>query len=185
MKKLLSLIAILFLVGSISIADTIIDWSQYSDEEVEAIIDEAYEELDRRMDGGYAASVIEDQNNASGMDGQIKADLEKDNTISNYAVIDSITVNANYGTTKSDDYIALINMTYTGDKGPKIDGSFLLTMSDSIGKIIEENYPSINELTVFWELPTYDSSAKASFELKDGRMASTDMLWPKVISNAR
>lgn len=185
MKKILSLIAILLLIGSIAIADTIIDWSQYSDEELETIIDEAYEELDRRIDGGYAASLIKEEEGVSELAERIKADLEKKGTIVDYATIDDITVNPNYGTTRSGDYIALVYMTYSDDRGPKTDGSFLISMSDSIGRIIGENYPSVNILTVFWELPIYDSNAKASFELKDGRMAFTDMFWPKVLSNAR
>lgn len=185
MKKMLSLIAILLLVGTIAIADTIIDWSLYSDEELEAIIDEAYEELDKRIDGGYVASLIEDDEGGSVLGENIKADLEKKRSIVDYATIDNVDVNANFGTAKSGDYVALVYMTYAGNRDPKTDGSFLISMSDSIGRIVGENYPSINELTVFWELPTYNSNAKASFELRDGRMGLTNMYWPKVLNDAR
>lgn len=68
MKRFFLLIMVFLLIGSIAIADTIIDWSQYSDDEIDAIIDEAYEELNRRMDGGFFTSLVKDQKSSTEMD---------------------------------------------------------------------------------------------------------------------
>ena len=185
MKQFIALIALFCVFCISSTAETIIDWSQYTDEEVESIIDEAYAELDRRIDGGYGSTIIEDDNNASGIGDLVVTALSENKSIVNYSTIDSVTVNANHGTTKSGDYIALVYMTYSEDKGPRYDGSFLISISDDIGRIIEKDFPEINELCIFWNLPIYDSSAKASLSRIDGKMEFEEMYWPKVLSEAR
>lgn len=117
------------------------------------------------------------------MDASILKALQEESSITSKATVDSVILNPNEGTPETTDYIALVNMTYTGDYGPKLDASMLLNTSGKVSSIIEEAYPDVSEMAIFWTLPKYDGDAKASFVLKNGKLVFEDMLWPVVLSS--
>lgn len=99
------------------------------------------------------------------------------------AALDHVTVNPNYGTDASGDYIVLAYMVYGDRTEPKADLDNMLVTSNTIAHAIVDSCPGAVEACVFWDIPAYESSGKISYTIEGGEYRSSDAMFPSVMVN--
>ena len=101
-----------------------------------------------------------------------------------YSEIDEITINDNLGTDTPDDYIALVNITWTQKNSGKTSKEVLKMYSDDLAATLAQHCENVQELAVFWTVPYLNNaSAKCSYERKDGGMYVMDLVWDNAFNS--
>lgn len=114
----------------------------------------------------------------------VEAQIQKYASILHGAQLDSVTVNPNYGTDESGDYIVLVYMTYDQYNSPAADVNTVVQVSCTVADAVTRSSPGAVELCVFWELPGYDSQGKIQFLIDGDDYQYGDAMLPKVLADA-
>ena len=91
--------------------------------------------------------------------------------------VDSITINDDYGTDAEDDYIALVNLTWTVKNNGQMSKKVLKMYSEDLAATVAIECPNIQEIAIFWTVPYLNANAKCSYERKGNGMYEMDMYW--------
>lgn len=169
-----------------ALADTGIDWSQYPDDELQSTIDdltemldEAQAELDSRTNDADIGGMLSDYNQTDAIKERINETLQQYWKMVLFPV-DSVTVNPNLSTTADGDFIALFYMTYDDKTDRVSDYNLIVKCATNIATVIHMDIKEISEMTVFVDLPKYNSSAKIQqFVNEKGRLEYGDAMFPK------
>ena len=109
----------------------------------------------------------------------IQANLRSYVSDYDYTTIDSITINDDAGTTAPDDYIALVNLTWSQKNSQETTEKMLDMYSQDMAARIYKDSPKIQEICIFWSIPYLNASAKWSFERGSDGMYKTDQIFSK------
>ena len=96
-----------------------------------------------------------------------------------YTTIDSITINDDAGTDTPDDYIALVNLTWSQKNSKETTEKMLDMYSQDMAARIYKDSPKVQEICIFWNVPYLNASAKWSFERGSDGMYKTDQIFSK------
>lgn len=100
-----------------------------------------------------------------------------------YSEIDRITINDNLGTDATDDYIALVYITWNQKNSGKTSKEVLKLYSDDLAATIGEQCENVQELAIFWTVPYLNNAnAKCAYERKGNGMYEMDMMWDTAFS---
>lgn len=94
-----------------------------------------------------------------------------------FTVIDSVTLNPDYGTDDENDYIALVYLTWKQKNSLETSKEMLKMYSDDLAATVASDAPGIQEIAIFWTVPYLDMKAKYSYERKNNGMYITDEAW--------
>lgn len=107
----------------------------------------------------------------------IQANLRSYVSDYDYTTIDSITINDDAGTTTPDDYIALVNLTWSQKNSQETTEKMLDMYSQDMAARIYKDSSSVQEICIFWTIPYLNASAKWSFERGSDGMYKTDQIF--------
>ncbi len=93
--------------------------------------------------------------------------------------IDEITINEDGGTSVSDDYIALVYLTWNVKNSGSTSKEMLNTYSSDLAATLGKYNSSVNEICIFWTVPYLNDTAKCSYERVTGGFREMDMSWGK------
>lgn len=96
-----------------------------------------------------------------------------------YTTIDSITINDDAGTTAPDNYIALVNLTWSQKNSQETTEKMLDMYSQDMAARIYKDSSNVQEICIFWSIPYLNASAKWSFERGSNGMYKTDQIFSK------
>lgn len=175
MKRLMAMVLVLMLCAG-AMAESGIDWSQYSDESLKAIIDEmadtlieAREEQDRRAFAADKARAVELKDLVTGpiydLTGVYKSCL-----------LDDVTINENMGTYEPGDFVALIYMTYSIKTNN--DRNMIMDFSETMANGIYKACPDINDICFFWTFPEYNANGKVAYVVEDATVKLDNEMLP-------
>lgn len=94
-----------------------------------------------------------------------------------YTTIDSITINDDAGTDTPDDYIALVNLTWSQKNSQETTEKMLDMYSQDMAARIYKDSSNVQEICIFWNVPYLNASAKWSFERGSNGMYATDQIF--------
>ena len=94
----------------------------------------------------------------------IQANLRSYVSDYDYTTIDGITINDDAGTTAPDDYIALVNLTWSQKNSQETTEKMLDMYSQDMAARIYKDSSNVQEICIFWNVPYLNASAKWSFE---------------------
>lgn len=114
----------------------------------------------------------------------VEAQIQKYSAILHGAQFDRVTVNPNYGTDESGDYIVLVYMIYEQYNSPASDASTVVQVSNTVADAVTRSCPGAVELCVFWDLPGYDAQGKIQFLIDGKDYQYGDAMLPKVMAEA-
>lgn len=109
----------------------------------------------------------------------IQANLRSYVSDYDYTTIDSITINDDAGTTAPDDYIALVNLTWSQKNSQETTEKMLDMYSQDMAARIYKDSSKVQEICIFWNVPYLNASAKWSFERGSDGMYKTDQIFSK------
>lgn len=109
----------------------------------------------------------------------IQANLRSYVSDYDYTTIDSITINDDAGTTTPDDYIALVNLTWSQKNSQETTEKMLDMYSQDMAARIYKDSSNVQEICIFWSIPYLNASAKWSFERGSNGMYKTDQIFSK------
>ncbi len=107
----------------------------------------------------------------------IQANLRSYVSDYDYTTIDSITINDDAGTDTPDDYIALVNLTWSQKNSQETTEKMLDMYSQDMAARIYKDSPKVQEICIFWNVPYLNASAKWSFERGSDGMYKTDQIF--------
>ena len=107
----------------------------------------------------------------------IEANLRSYVSDYDYTTIDSITINEDAGTDTPDDYIALVNLTWSQKNSQETTKKMLDMYSQDMAARIYKDSSSVQEICIFWTIPYLNASAKWSFERGSNGMYATDQIF--------
>ena len=110
-------------------------------------------------------------------DGYIQALLRTYVSDYDYTTIDSITINDDAGTDTPDDYIALVNLTWSQKNSQETTEKMLDMYSQDMAARIYKDSSKVQEICIFWNVPYLNASAKWSFERGSDGMYKTDQIF--------
>ena len=114
----------------------------------------------------------------------VEAQIQKYASILHGAQFDGVTVNPNYGTDESGDYIVLVNMSYDQYNSPATDVNTVVQVSCTVADAVTRSCPGAVELCVFWDFPGYDFQGKIQFLIDGEDFQYGDAMLPKVMADA-
>lgn len=109
----------------------------------------------------------------------IQANLRSYVSDYDYTTIDGITINDDAGTTAPDDYIALVNLTWSQKNSQETTEKMLDMYSQDMAARIYKDSSNVQEICIFWNVPYLNASAKWSFERGSDGMYKTDQIFSK------
>lgn len=109
----------------------------------------------------------------------IQANLRSYVSDYDYTTIDSITINDDAGTDTPDDYIALVNLTWSQKNSQETTEKMLDMYSQDMAARIYKDSSNVQEICIFWSIPYLNASAKWSFERGSNGMYKTDQIFSK------
>ena len=130
------------------------------------------------------AGLLADMQAVKNLAPAVEAQIQKYASILHGAQFDSVTVNPNYGTDESGDYIVLVYMTYDQYNSPAADAGTVVQVSNTVADAVTRNCPGAVELCVFWELPGYDSQGKIQFLIDGKDYQYGDAMLPTAMADA-
>ena len=107
----------------------------------------------------------------------IQANLRSYVSDYDYTTIDSITINNDAGTDTPDDYIALVNLTWSQKNSQETTEKMLDMYSQDMAARIYKDSSNVQEICIFWNVPYLNASAKWSFERGSNGMYKTDQIF--------
>ena len=107
----------------------------------------------------------------------IQANLRSYVSDYDYTTIDSITINNDAGTDTPDDYIALVNLTWSQKNSQETTEKMLDMYSQDMASRIYKDSSNVQEICIFWNVPYLNASAKWSFERGSDGMYKTDQIF--------
>ena len=107
----------------------------------------------------------------------IQANLRSYVSDYDYTTIDGITINDDAGTTAPDDYIALVNLTWSQKNSQETTEKMLDMYSQDMAARIYKDSSNVQEICIFWNVPYLNASAKWSFERGSNGMYKTDQIF--------
>ena len=138
--------------------------------------------------GGVAvadeAGLLADMQAVKDLSPAVEAQIGKYASILHGAKFDGVTVNPNYGTDESGDYIVLVNMIYDQYNSPSVDVNTITQVSCTVADAVVRSCPGAVELCVFWDLPGYDAQGKIQFLIDGKDYQYGDAMLPKVMAEA-
>ena len=96
--------------------------------------------------------------------------------------INEITINDDLSTDESDDYIALVYLTWNVKNSGKTSKEMLKMYSDDLAATLANQNDSVTEIAIFWTVPYLDDNAKCSYKRVSNGFAEDDMVWGKAFS---
>ena len=130
------------------------------------------------------AGLLADMQAVKNLAPAVEAQIQKYASILHGAHFDSVTVNPNYGTDESGDYIVLVYMTYDQYNSPAADAGTVVQVSNTVADAVTRSCPGAVELCVFWELPGYDSQGKIQFLIDGKDYQYGDAMLPTAMADA-
>lgn len=109
----------------------------------------------------------------------IQANLRSYVSDYDYTTVDSITINDDAGTDTPDDYIALVNLTWSQKNSQETTEKMLDMYSQDMAARIYKDSSNVQEICIFWNVPYLNASAKWSFERGSDGMYKTDEIFSK------
>ena len=103
-------------------------------------------------------------------------------------VVDSITLNNNYGTDEDGDYVALIYLTWNVQNGADMTKRMIKMYSEDFAARIATDVLEVTDVAMFWTIPYHHiegstlPEAKYSYEKHGIGMYQTDEMWSKSVS---
>ena len=95
-----------------------------------------------------------------------------------YCDITELTINEDLGTDETNDYIALVYITWNQKNSGKMSREVLEMYSNDLAYRIAQDKKEIQEVCIFWTVPYLDNAqAKWSFERKNDGMYLTDNIF--------
>lgn len=89
----------------------------------------------------------------------IQANLRSYISDYDYTTVDSITINDDAGTDTPDDYIALVNLTWSQKNSQETTKKMLDMYSQDMAARIYKDSSSVQEICIFWTIPYLNASA--------------------------
>ena len=130
------------------------------------------------------AGLLADMQAVKNLAPAVEAQIQKYASILHGAQFNSVTVNPNYGTDESGDYIVLVYMTYDQYNSPAADAGTVVQVSNTVADAVTRSCPGAVELCVFWELPGYDSQGKIQFLIDGKDYQYGDAMLPTAMADA-
>lgn len=91
--------------------------------------------------------------------------------------IREIRINENAATEAEDDYIVLVDLTWTQKNSGKTSKQMLSMYSEDLAATVGNECPNVQEIAIFWEVPYLSDNAKCAYERKGNGMYEMDMVW--------
>ena len=132
----------------------------------------------------YATGLISDMKAAEALAPAVEAEIHRYDSVLYGGMLDHVTVNPNYGTDESGDFIALVYMNNDLCNSPAEDVHAIVTASNTVAYAVVQSCPGAVEMCVFWELPGYGSQAKIQFLIDGKDYRYGDAMLPKVMADA-
>lgn len=91
--------------------------------------------------------------------------------------VNKVTVNSDYSTDDAYDHIVLIDCTWDVKNSKTSTKSMLCMYSDDLAASIASDHPDVNEISIFWDVPYLNMSAKNSYTCSDGKAYISDVIY--------
>ncbi len=85
--------------------------------------------------------------------------------------VTEVTVNDDAGTGSG--YILLVNVEYPNDNAAEVTKKSISSNSDLFATKIETDAPDVNQLVIFWDVPTLEGQSKQQYERSGSAMSKT------------
>lgn len=108
---------------------------------------------------------------------KIKATVKKQIQEYSYVNVDSISINDDLGTTKKNNYVVLVYLTWEQSNQRKISRKVLAMYSEDLAAYVAHACKSVQEIAIFWTVPYLDGNAKISYERRSGEMHLSDKMF--------
>lgn len=134
---------------------------------------------------GSPSNEPQEENNISATDQT--AVSEEDNitqfiqdTVAEYydkTTVDNINVNENAGTEEDGDFVVLVDLTWDVKNSVNTTKEMLEMYSSDLAARTNQQFESISEIAIFWNIPYHGSDGKVSYEKVEGGMKLSDKIF--------
>lgn len=95
----------------------------------------------------------------------------------NGVIINKVTVNNDYSTDAANDHIVLIYCSWDIKNSKSSTKTMLCMYSDDLAASIASDHLDVNEISIFWDVPYLNTSAKNSYTCSDGKAYISDVIY--------
>ena len=131
----------------------------------------------------YEQGLIDDMNAAPEIQERATESITYFRSILYGSELDHVTVNGNWGTDESGDFIALVYMNYNDchDTMPSVDKDIAIRVSNTIADAISVDCPEVVELSIFWSFVQYDLEGKITYTIDEDGYHYGDAMFPTIM----